>query len=158
MPREENKGPCKVKDCNNDDITHYYKFTTYAKKSIDKNTFDEYNYLEINDQLCDMHYLKIVEPDRNNITIDIVNDEVILNKDDFTKLINRANQLEIFQAEINQNSNKTNSNISTSTLSFENKIDLLSKILFKEQRRLNNPIELDPKKFSELITKSNFFT
>ncbi|CAG8510174.1 4540_t:CDS:1, partial [Scutellospora calospora] len=33
---------------------------------------------------------------------------------------------------------------------------LLSKILFKEQRRLNNSIELDPKKFLELITRSNF--
>ncbi|CAG8778210.1 2269_t:CDS:2, partial [Racocetra fulgida] len=46
------------------------------------------------------------------ITIDIANDEVILSKDDFIKLINRTNQLEIFQAE-NQNLNK-DLNISTS--------------------------------------------
>ncbi|CAG8700449.1 8122_t:CDS:2, partial [Scutellospora calospora] len=60
----------------------------------------------------------------------------------------------IFQAE-NQNLNR-DLTISTSILNFENKLDLLLKILFKEQRRLNNSIELDPKKFSELITKSNF--
>ncbi|CAG8727268.1 10358_t:CDS:2, partial [Scutellospora calospora] len=60
----------------------------------------------------------------------------------------------IFQAE-NQNLNR-DLTISTSTLNFENKLDLLLKILFKEQRRLNSSIELDPKKFSELITKSNF--
>ncbi|CAG8840283.1 43857_t:CDS:1, partial [Gigaspora margarita] len=35
-------------------------------------------------------------------TINISNNKVILNEDDFTKLINRTNQLEIFQAEINQ--------------------------------------------------------
>ncbi|CAG8497808.1 17484_t:CDS:2, partial [Cetraspora pellucida] len=63
----------------------------------------------------------------------------------------------IIQAEINQKlNNKADLNILTSTLSFENKIDLLLKIFFKKQRRLNNSIELDPKNFLELITKSNF--
>ncbi|CAG8622443.1 1384_t:CDS:2, partial [Dentiscutata heterogama] len=61
---EQNKGPCKVKDCDNNNVTQV-----------------------INDKW-------------KNITIDIANDEVILNKDDFIKLINRTNQLEIFQAEI----------------------------------------------------------
>ncbi|KAF0500251.1 hypothetical protein F8M41_020309 [Gigaspora margarita] len=54
----------------------------------------------------------------------------------------RTNKLELFLA-------KTN-------LTFENKIDLLSKVFFKEQRKLNHPIELDPKRFSALITNSNF--
>ncbi|CAG8622383.1 6891_t:CDS:2 [Cetraspora pellucida] len=170
MPLEQNKGPCKVRNYNN--ITnHYRKFTAKAiEKLKEKNTFDDYNYLELNDQLCDAHYLKIVEPDRGNkksmdfiankkiyeiftisetidnewknIIIDISNDQVILNKDDFAKLINKTNELELLQT-------KTN-------LTFENKIDLLSKVLFKEQRKLNHLIELDPEKFSTLITNSDF--
>ncbi|CAG8718767.1 2713_t:CDS:2, partial [Racocetra persica] len=134
----QNKDPCKVKDCDNNDVTHYHKFTTYAKEKL----------------IAKIHLMNIINDKWKDITIDIINDEIILNKDDFIKLINRTNQLEIFQAE-NQNLNR-DLNILSSTLNFENKLDLLSKILFKKQRRLNNPIELDLKKFLELITKSNF--
>ncbi|CAG8781352.1 2964_t:CDS:1, partial [Gigaspora rosea] len=66
MPPKLNKGPCNVRDCNNN-ASCYYKFTENAfQKSKEKNTFDIYNYLSINDQLCDTHYLIIVEPDRHN--------------------------------------------------------------------------------------------
>ncbi|CAG8639082.1 7256_t:CDS:2, partial [Scutellospora calospora] len=77
-----------------------------------------------------------------DIIINISDDQITLNKNDFIKLINRTNKLELLQAKSN--------------LTFENKIDLLSKVLFKEQRRLNHLIELDPKKFLKLITTSNF--
>ncbi|RIB01868.1 hypothetical protein C2G38_2229423 [Gigaspora rosea] len=182
MPRE-NKGPCKVINCNHN-ANRYNKFTENAlQKSKEKHTFDDYNYLELNDQLCDAHYLKIVEPDRHNkrksadfedkkiyeiftvsetiedewknITINIFDDQVILNKNDFAKLINRINQLEL-QNKSSQELNNKDISISNSTLTFENKLDLLSKVLFKEQRKLNHPIEVDPNKFSELITRSNF--
>ncbi|CAG8677739.1 10505_t:CDS:2, partial [Gigaspora rosea] len=64
---QRNQGPCKVTDCNSDNVIRYHKFTTKAmEKSIAKNTFNKCNYLKIDDQLCHMHYLNIVEPDRNN--------------------------------------------------------------------------------------------
>ncbi|RIB15013.1 hypothetical protein C2G38_2193431 [Gigaspora rosea] len=171
MPPKLNKGPCNVRDCNNN-TSHYYKFTENAfQKSKEKNTFDNYNYLSINDQLCDTHYLIIVEPDRHNkrksvdfedkkISDIFTNSEEIDNEwkniYDFTKLIDRINQLEL-QIKTNQELiNKQNLNISNLGLTFENKLDILSKVLFKEQRKLNHSIELDPNKFSELITQSNF--
>ncbi|CAG8625625.1 4583_t:CDS:1, partial [Cetraspora pellucida] len=180
MPLQQNTGPCKIKDCNNN-TNRYLKFTENAfQKSIEKNIFNNYSYLNINDQLCYIHYLEIVEPDRNNkrksvnfedkkkiyeiftiseaienewknITISISDDQVILNKNDFAKLINRTNQLEL-QIQTSQDLNISNNN----NLTFENKLDLLTKVLFKEQRKLNHPIELDPIKFSKLITQSNF--
>ncbi|CAG8644281.1 4715_t:CDS:2, partial [Dentiscutata heterogama] len=115
MPLEQNKGPCKVKDCNHN-ANRYYKFTAKAiEKSKKKNTFDDYNYLILNNQLYDAHYLRIVEPDRGNkkkltdfvaskkiyekdIIIDISDDQVTLNKNDFIKLINRTNELKLLQA------------------------------------------------------------
>ncbi|CAG8814551.1 5141_t:CDS:1, partial [Cetraspora pellucida] len=69
----------------------------------------------------------------------ISDDQVILNKNDFAKLINRTNQLEL-QIQTSQDLNISNNN----NLTFENKLDLLTKVLFKEQRKLNHPIELDP--------------
>ncbi|CAG8567852.1 20596_t:CDS:2, partial [Racocetra persica] len=56
------------------------------------------------------------------------------------------------QVQANQNLNISNNNI----LTFENKLDLLTKVIFKEQRKLNYSIELDPDKFLKLITQSNF--
>ncbi|CAG8534765.1 10072_t:CDS:2, partial [Dentiscutata heterogama] len=57
----------------------------------------------------------IINDEWKDITINITNNEVILSEDDFTKLINRTNQLEIFQAEINQKlNNKIDLNTSIS--------------------------------------------
>src|SRR5437870_4224158 len=63
-----NNGPCKVRGCDKNDPDKYKfkKFTEYAKKkAISADTFRNYNYLQINDQICYSHYLSIVEADRN---------------------------------------------------------------------------------------------
>jgi hypothetical protein len=63
-----NNGPCKVKGCDKNDPDKYKfkKFTEYAKrKAISADTFPNYNYLQIDDQLCYSHYLSIVETSRN---------------------------------------------------------------------------------------------
>ena len=63
-----NNGPCKVKDCNNNDSNKhkFRKFTQLSKeKAIRTNTYQNYNYLQIGDQFCFSHYLLIVEADRN---------------------------------------------------------------------------------------------
>ncbi|CAG8832419.1 21986_t:CDS:1, partial [Cetraspora pellucida] len=62
-----------------------------------------------------------------------------------------TNQLDL-QIKTSQDLNISNNN----NLTFENKLDLLTKILFKKQRKLNHSIELDPVKFSKLIAQSNF--
>src|ERR1044071_10137905 len=63
-----NNGPCKVKDCNNNDSNKhkFRKFTQLSKeKAIRTNTYQNYNYLQIGDQFCFSHYLLIIEADRN---------------------------------------------------------------------------------------------
>ena len=64
-----NNGPCKVKDCDKNDpnIYKFRKFTQLSKeKAIKTNTYQNYNYLQINDQLCFSHYLSIVEANRRS--------------------------------------------------------------------------------------------
>jgi len=63
-----NNDLCKVKDCNNNDSNKhkFKKFTQLSKENaIRTNTYQNYNYLQIGDQLCFSHYLLIVEADRN---------------------------------------------------------------------------------------------
>jgi hypothetical protein len=63
-----NNGPCKVNGYDKNDPNKYkFKgFTEYAKtKAISADTYQNYNYLQIGDQLCLSHYLSIVEADRN---------------------------------------------------------------------------------------------
>ncbi|CAG8484934.1 5430_t:CDS:2 [Ambispora gerdemannii] len=60
-----NTGPCSVLNCDKETIK-FRRFTPLAyKKSIEKHTFGSYSYLQIGQQLCQKHYLCIVEPDRS---------------------------------------------------------------------------------------------
>jgi hypothetical protein len=64
-----NLGPCKIENCENQDpnIIRFRTFTEIAKQKIITNgLYDVYTYLEIGDQLCQYHYMSIVEADRNN--------------------------------------------------------------------------------------------
>ncbi|RIB11670.1 hypothetical protein C2G38_2202830 [Gigaspora rosea] len=163
MPPKLNKGPCNIRDCNNY-ASCYYKFTENAfQKSKEKNTFepDRYNKRKSVDfedkKISDIFTIsEDINNEWKNIIVNITDDQIILNKSDFTKLIDRINQLEL-QIKTNQELiNKQNLNISNLGLTFENKLDILSKVLFKEQRKLSHSIKLDPNKFLELITQSNF--
>ncbi|CAG8810145.1 31827_t:CDS:1, partial [Racocetra persica] len=54
----------------------YHGITNYIlKKAKEKGTFDQYNYLEVEKQLCYFHYLSIIEPDRNNKNKSLANNE-----------------------------------------------------------------------------------
>jgi hypothetical protein len=64
-----NLGPCKIKNCENQNphIIRFRTFTEIAKNKVLKNElYDIYNYLEIGDQLCQYHYMLIVEAGRND--------------------------------------------------------------------------------------------
>ena len=65
MPRLPNCEPCKINNCNKNVV----KFRTFTKlayeKAKTKGTFIIYNYLKVGDQLCQMHYNNVVEPDWN---------------------------------------------------------------------------------------------
>ncbi|RHZ78194.1 hypothetical protein Glove_166g229 [Diversispora epigaea] len=60
----KNYGPCSVQNCNLP-RDRYRQFTSLAyNKAQKKGTYKTYPYLKIGQQLCYLHYLRIVEPDR----------------------------------------------------------------------------------------------
>lgn len=61
----KNPGPCVVKGC--ESHGPFRKFTENAKNnSIRYRTCETYNYIQLNDQLCQTHYLLVAEPYRGN--------------------------------------------------------------------------------------------
>ncbi|CAJ0756986.1 13443_t:CDS:2 [Entrophospora sp. SA101] len=63
MSRPKIHGPCVLEGCESHDP--FRKFTEAAKcSSIINKTYETYNYLQVGDQLCHLHYLSIVVPDR----------------------------------------------------------------------------------------------
>ncbi len=61
----KNLGPCNVLNCEAKDVK-FRRFTKYGSKNAKNHgTYEDYNYLEINDQLCPKHYLLIVQSKRN---------------------------------------------------------------------------------------------
>jgi hypothetical protein len=60
----QNINYCQVLDCGSN--KNIRTFTHGAKKkSEEKGTFSMYSYLNVDDKICQQHYLIIVEPDRN---------------------------------------------------------------------------------------------
>ncbi|CAI2172699.1 2224_t:CDS:1, partial [Funneliformis geosporum] len=86
-----NNSPCKVKDCDKNDPKKYKfrKFTQSSKaKTIKTNAYQNYSYLQIDNQLCFSHYLTIVEADRNKNKkrkLEEFNEINIRNDDDYTE-------------------------------------------------------------------------
>nr|CAG8476011.1 14333_t:CDS:2 [Entrophospora candida] len=63
MPK--NLGPCNVLNCEAKDVL-FRRFTEHGlSNAIRDSTYNDYNYLQINDQLCPQHYLLIVQSKRN---------------------------------------------------------------------------------------------
>ena len=64
----KNSGPCVIHGC----TTQNGRFRTFTElayqKTLKKDTFHNFQYLCIGNQLCDKHYLTIIEPDRNDRT------------------------------------------------------------------------------------------
>ena len=61
----KNLGPCNVLNCEAKDV-RFRRFTKYGLKSAkNSGTYEDCDYLEINDQLCPIHYLSIVQSRRN---------------------------------------------------------------------------------------------
>ncbi|CAJ0762729.1 22550_t:CDS:2, partial [Entrophospora sp. SA101] len=57
--------PCNVLNCEAKDVK-FRRFTKDGLKNAKNHgTYEDYNYLEINDQLCPKHYLSIVQSSRN---------------------------------------------------------------------------------------------
>jgi hypothetical protein len=65
MPKPKNLGPCIMSGCDNP--APYRKLQTKTIEKIrNKDLENKYYFLEEGDQLCNRHYMKIVEPDRHN--------------------------------------------------------------------------------------------
>jgi hypothetical protein len=98
MPLLPNCGPCAIHNCNKNDVK-FRGFTKLAyEKAKTKGTFNKFNYLKVGDQLCQMHYNNIVEPDRNKYTVMPLNNLPISNANintNFTEIdgnqINKGN-------------------------------------------------------------------
>src|SRR5437588_3952774 len=65
MPKQKNLGPCVISGCEN--AVKFNKMTNYTIEKIrNKDSERKYDFIKEGDQLCYMHYLEIVEPDRND--------------------------------------------------------------------------------------------
>jgi len=63
MPKPKNLGPCIISDCNNP--APYRKLQAKTMEKIrNKDLEKKYYFLKEGNQLCNRHYMKIVEPDR----------------------------------------------------------------------------------------------
>lgn len=129
MPKAKNLGPCVIPKCEYKNTCRFRKMSKLAIEKINKkHPEDSYNFIEEGDELCHEHYMKIVESDvhekyksktseslyiarnPNNIVdeldwtrikINLVDNNVILSKDDFRDMVNHINDLEL---QINENS------------------------------------------------------
>ncbi|KAF0367624.1 hypothetical protein F8M41_013510 [Gigaspora margarita] len=76
-PQKKNFGPCAIKNCqyNTSKFHKFTKFTTEKAQNSGTLSILEYSHL-IPDQyqLCDHHYLLIVEPNRNNPNYSKINE------------------------------------------------------------------------------------
>jgi hypothetical protein len=124
MPRQkENFGPCAIENCQYN-TSKFRKFTEYAAEKAQKSgtlSIPEYSHLLPNQhQLCDTHYLLIVEPNRNNpnyskineafqnlqkteksselkwdnIHLEILDDKICIPKQDFLNLVSNIEYLQ----------------------------------------------------------------
>src|SRR4051794_2764411 len=65
MPKAKNLGPCIIPDCTN--AVKFNKMTNYTIEKVKNKDLEEiYSFIKEGDQLCYIHYLEIVEPDRND--------------------------------------------------------------------------------------------
>jgi len=131
MPKAKNLGPCVIPECNYENTRRFRKMTSLAIGKVkNKHPEGSYNFIEEGNELCHEHYMKIVESDIHEkyknksleisqtkindlseskedesdwtkIKINLVDDNVILSKDDFRNIINHINNLEL---QINENS------------------------------------------------------
>ncbi|CAG8604915.1 7883_t:CDS:2 [Gigaspora rosea] len=62
MPKQKtNQGPCSIYNCNKES-TIFRSLTDNAfAKSLATGTLQQYSYLQINQQICNAHYMEIVE-------------------------------------------------------------------------------------------------
>ena len=126
----KNLGPCSIRDCQTNS-NQYRRITENAlTKAKAKGTFDQYNYLELEMQLCYPHYLSIVEPDRN----------------DKRKLPTISTH--VTEPDCDDTSR---SPTSETPLSFGDKVALMTKVLYGKQRKENQILELDPDNFQIML-------
>jgi len=167
----KNTGPCAVKNCdNNNKKTEDVDFRTITENAFKKITehpdYESVNYLRLNEQLCKIHYMKYVayykrrrlnvneinEHSLNDIQINVTENGVLLSEKDFGLLIQKIENLE---SKIEEKSKEIENILDTSNvflivpensekdiLTFADKIGLLTNVLFKQQRELNEIVFL----------------
>jgi hypothetical protein len=73
----KNYGPCSIRNCNNKN-SRFRQFTPLAYNKAKKNgTYKYYTYLRVGEQLCHIHYMQIVEADRNK-KLEIQGNKILL--------------------------------------------------------------------------------
>ncbi|MDW3631888.1 MAG: hypothetical protein QOK71_10650 [Nitrososphaeraceae archaeon] len=178
--RNKNSGPCAIKNCdNNNKSPEDVNFRTITEKTFknirEHHDYESVNYLRLNEQLCTNHYMKYVayykrrrldieqvnKHSSNDIKINITENGVLLSEEDFGSLMQKIENLE---TKIEEKNNEIESifdvnnvfltvqnNFKKSSLSFADKIELLTNVLLKQQRESNEAMELDPTNFCKLI-------
>ena len=85
MPKQKvNQGPCSIHNCNKE-FTKFRSLTDNAfAKALAAGSLQQYSYLQIDQQICNAHYMEIVENAwsnyRNNYQNNISSDNIIENE------------------------------------------------------------------------------
>ncbi|CAG8565973.1 5467_t:CDS:1 [Cetraspora pellucida] len=134
MPPKKNIGPCSIRNCQSNS-NQFCRITKYVLTKIKtKDILNQYNYLEIKMQLCFPHYLSIIEPDHNDRNKLPTNDTLIIeNNQTVIEMLPFSNSLE--------------NTVNKKQLSFDDKITLMTKVLYEKQKKEDQLLELDSDNF-----------
>ncbi|CAG8489404.1 19502_t:CDS:1, partial [Racocetra persica] len=146
---KKNESPCSIQNCSRNFI--FRKITSIAYKKVQtKRTLEQYDSLEIGQEICYSHYLDIVEPDCNfkkkyPVEIEKTNTQKPEASID-NKLVAHCN-IQNPEANINNKTIvdcNTQKFLSNKSLSFVDQVQILTKILYKYQYDKPGFIELSP--------------
>ncbi|KAF0559894.1 hypothetical protein F8M41_004409 [Gigaspora margarita] len=166
MPPKTNFGPCAIKNCQYS-TSKFRKFTELAaEKAQNSGTLSilEYSHLISNQhQLCDQ---KSSELKWDNIHLEVLDNKVCIPKQDFLNLVSNIEYLqknqkdEIFEEitenfeTINENFENINENNTSNEIKFATKLQLLTLVIYNQQRKFENNPEYDPIKFKQMLEQN----
>nr|CAG8443872.1 13418_t:CDS:2 [Entrophospora candida] len=171
MRKNKYTGPCAVENCKeNEKSPEYVTFRSITDKAFDKLTkhpdylsinylkkksttlfytlYVEHKYKEVNKNELSGEY------SLDDIKINITENGILLSEEDFSLLVQKIENLEAKvekNKEIENIFNMNNIFLTVQNNLEKNKIELLTNILFQQQHKSNEDIELDPINFCKLI-------
>ncbi|KAF0386545.1 hypothetical protein F8M41_011372 [Gigaspora margarita] len=161
MPPKKNFGPCAIENCQYD-TSKFRKFTKFAaEKAQNSGTLSILEYIPDQHQLCDRHYLLI-----DHIHLEVLDDKICIPKQDFLNLVSNIEYLqenqkdEIFEEiventkAINEDIENINENNISNKINFATMLQLLTLVIYNQQRKFENNPEYNPIKFKQMLEQN----